>query len=90
MGAGIVRQFLGELKVGSHFWHKGKYWKVLHHVEFTDRVDWEFLEEEEGISAEVDFSGTFVACISAPRDLWFMMPKEALVSLDSPYDTDSP
>lgn len=86
MGAGTVRKLLGELNVGDHFWHRGKLFKVLHHVEFSDRVDWEFLEEDDGVSAEVDFSGTFVSCISAPRDLWFIMPKEALVSTENPYE----
>jgi hypothetical protein len=85
MRSGTVRKQLGEIKPNDLFWHRGKEWIVLIHINQEDRVDWEFLEEDEGVSSQVEFSATFVSCISGPKEIWFIMPQEAIVETESPY-----
>ena len=85
MRLNTVRKQLGEMKPDELFWHRGKQWIVLIQINQEDRVDWEFLEEDDGVSSEVEFTATFVSCISGTREMWYIMPQEAIVETESPY-----
>ena len=80
-----VMKTISELKPGDKFWHRGKEWIVNHHVFQEDRVDWHFLEEPDGIYADVHFEATLCTCVGGPRPILFIMPMNLLVSLESPY-----
>lgn len=78
-------QTLGELRPGDKFWHRGKEWIVDMHVSQEDRVDWHFLEEPDGIYADVHFEATMATCIGGSKPILFILPTDLLVSIESPY-----
>lgn len=79
-------KIISDLRPGDHFWHRGKEWILNKHITGTDRVDWNFLEEPEGMYADIEFDHAFVTCIGGPRPILFVVPRDLLVSTESPYE----
>lgn len=79
-------KIISDLKPGDHFWHRGKEWIINIHINQVDRVDWNFLEQDEGSYADVEFECTFCTCISGPRPILFSMPSSLLVQTENPYE----
>lgn len=76
---------LAEMKVGDYFWHRGKEWVINYRVEQETRVDWNFLESEEGTFESWRWEAIMATCLSGPRPILFMLPFDLLVNTENPY-----